>query len=180
MTNDEIRAIFREEMGTLKTELREEMGTLRIELREEMGTLKTELREEMGTLKTELREEMGTLRIELREEIHASETRMIRRVDGVQKNVIEIKGDLVVLGGKIDQCTQVLDEATVKIADMQESLFNLENKVDAYQAMHKQEILRIDAAISAVIQQVFELNRLLNAHIATPINKAHPGPDSAA
>lgn len=206
MTNEELRTILREEISGafvgFRGEMHEEMSAFRGEMREEIGAFKGEMREEMSSFKGEMRGEMSSFKGEMREEIHvaisASETRMVQHIDerllpvntrldsienrasGIQRNTLEIKGDLAVLGRKVDQCTQVLDETTIKIADMQHSLFNLENKVDTYQTTIKQEILRIDTAIQALVQQVFEMNRRLATHIATPWNKAHPDPNSAA
>lgn len=206
MTNEELRTILREEISGafvgFRGEMHEEMSAFRGEMREEIGAFKGEMREEMSSFKGEMRGEMSSFKDEMREEIHvaisASETRMVQHIDerllpvntrldsienrasGIQRNTLEIKGDLAVLGRKVDQCTQVLDETTIKIADMQHSLFNLENKVDTYQTTIKQEILRIDTAIQALVQQVFEMNRRLATHIATPWNKAHPDPNSAA
>ena len=196
------RGEMHEEMSAFRGEMREEIGAFKGEMREEMSSFKGEMRGEMSSFKGEMRGEMSSFKDEMREEIHvaisASETRMVQHIDerllpvntrldsienrasGIQRNTLEIKGDLAVLGRKVDQCTQVLDETTIKIADMQHSLFNLENKVDTYQTTIKQEILRIDTAIQALVQQVFEMNRRLATHIATPWNKAHPDPNSAA
>jgi chromosome segregation ATPase len=202
MTNDELRTILRDEIGGafvgLKDEVRDTLGVFRSEMREEMrdtlGVFRSEVREEMSTFKGEMREEMNTA-------IQAGETRMTQHIDQVQKNVLEVKGNVAlldqkvdtldhkinavdrrvtVLDRKVDQFSDVLNETTVTIADMQQSLFNLENKVDMYHATVKQEILRIDTAIQALVQQVFEMNRRLTTHIATPWNKAHPDPNSAA
>src|SRR5260370_268678 len=175
MTNDELRTILREEIGGAFVGFREEM------------------RDTLGVFRGEMREEMNAA-------IQASETRMTQRIEQVQKNVLEVKGNVAlldqkvgtldhkinavdrrvtVLDRKVDQFSDVLNETTVTIADMQQSLFNLENKVDTYHATVKQEILRIDTAIQALVQQVFEMNRRLTTHIATPWNKAHPDPNSA-
>ena len=224
MTNDEIRAMFREElggvvvlvkdeivrsrdemheeMGSFKSVVLEEMGSFKSVVLEEVGSFKSEMREEMGSFKSEMREEMGSFKSEVREEmgmaILASEARMIdhmnerllpvnnklgmveARAAAIQKHVIEIKGDLVNVGRKVDQCTQVLDETTMKVADMQQSLFNLENKVDTYQTNVKREILRIDTALQALVQQLSDMNRHLSVHISTSAKQAHPDPGAAA
>jgi len=63
---------------------------------------------------------------------------------------------------------------------MQQSMFNLENKVDTYHTSTKQGAVRSDAAVQEFGQQVLDLNHRLTNHIATPWNKAHPDPNSAA
>lgn len=123
----------------------------------------------------------------MREEMGSFKDEMTQRMDQMQKNMLEVKGNVAlldqkvgILDHKVTQCSEVLNETTIKIAEMQNGFYNLENKMDTFQIETKKEIQRIDAAIQALIQQVFDLNRRLNAHIATPWNKAHPDPNSAA
>ncbi|MGH2508268.1 MAG: hypothetical protein ACRDHZ_12830 [Ktedonobacteraceae bacterium] len=202
MTNDELMVVLREELvglqGRVREDVQEALGTFKVEMREEMRTFKVEMREEMRTFKVEMREEMqsslSTFRTEIRGEIHAtvqaSELRMTQRMDQMQKNILEIKGNVALLDNKVekldhkvDQFAFVLDETTIKIASMQNDLYNLENKLDTHIDMTthmKKDIQRIDIAVQSLVRQVFELDRRLLAHIATPWDKAHPGPNPAA
>lgn len=170
MSNDELRVIFREEIGGALVGFKEEV-------RGEMTAV-------LASFKGEMREEMAAV-------IQASEARMIQRIDQVQKNVLEVKGNVALLDQKldktanelgqrikevdqkVDQCSDVLNDVTIKIAEMQTSFYSLENKVDMFQSETRK-------AHQALSQQISETNRRLDEHIATPWNKTHPEPGSAA
>lgn len=169
MTNDEFMVILREELVGLQ-------GRVRDDVQEVLGVFKVEMREEMGAFRTEMRGEINTA-------VQASEARMTQRMDQMQQNILEIKGNVALLDNKVDQFSLVLDETTIKIASIQNDLYNLENKLDTHinvTMQMKQHMQHIDTAVQTLIQQVFDINRRLFAHIATPWDKAHPGPNSAA
>jgi chromosome segregation ATPase len=182
MTNDEMRALFREELGGV------------------VVLLKDEMREELGSFKSVVLEEVA--------HINQRIDQVDQRIDQVQKSVLEVKGNVAMLDQKVDileqkvslldqkvdvleqkvsvldqrvvildqrvtQCTEVLDEATVKIAELQQSFYNLGNRMDTFQKEAKKDN-------QALIQQIVEVNRRLDAHIATPWDKAHPSPGTAA
>jgi chromosome segregation ATPase len=158
MTNDELITVLRAELAGFQ-------GRIRDDVQEALGVFKVEMREEINTA------------------VQASEARMIQRMDQMQKNILEIKGNVALLDNKVDQFSLVLDETTTKIASIQNDLYNLENKLDTHinvTMQMKQHLQRIDTAVQTLTQQVFEINRRLFAHIATPWDKAHPGPNSAA
>jgi chromosome segregation ATPase len=153
MTNDELLAILREDLIGFKTEIREDL---------------------IG-FKTEIRGEINTA-------IQASEARMIERMDGigkrvdaVQESVREVKGDLVLLDNKVDQCVSLLGETVNKVAEQSQDLFNLENKMDNYHSVVRKDI-------QALAEQIAKTDKRLTNHINTPLNKAHPEaePGSAA
>jgi len=170
MTNDEMRAMFREELDGV------------------VVLLKDEMREELGSLKSMVLEEVA--------HINQRIDRVDQQTDQVQKSVLEVKGHVatldqkvnileqkvslldqkvgvlgqkvsvldqrvVILDQRIAQCTDALDEAAVKIAEMQQSLYNLENKMDSFQKEAKKDN-------QALVQQIVEMKRRLDAHIATP------------
>lgn len=187
MTNDELIVILRGEFagfqGRVRDDVQEALGVFKVEMREEIN-------ETLGSFKVEMRKEINTA-------VQASEARITQRMDQMQKNILEIKGNVALLDNKIeklehkvdqlehkvDQFSLVLDEATIKIASIQNDLYNLENKLDTHidVTMHmKQDIQRIDIAVQSLIQQVLEVNRRLLVHMATPWDKAHPGPNPAA
>lgn len=130
------------------------------------------------------------MRGEIHAAVQASEARMNLRFDQMQKNLLEVKGNVALLDSKVDkldhkvdQFALVLDETTIKIASMQNDIYNLENKLDTHiemTAQLKRDVQRIDATVQKLVQQIFELNRRLLLHIATPWDQAHPGPNPAA
>src|SRR5579883_1912852 len=175
MTNDEMRALFREELGGV------------------VVLLKDEMREELGSFKSVVLEEVAHINQRI-DQVDQRIDQVDQRIDQVQKSVLEVKGNVAMLDQKVDileqkvsvldqrvvildqrvtQCTEVLDEATVKIAELQQSFYNLENKMDTFQKEAKKDN-------QALIQQIVEVNRRLDAHIATPWDKAHPNPGTAA
>src|SRR5579883_540747 len=189
MTNDEMRALFREELGGV------------------VVLLKDEMREELGSFKSVVLEEVAHINQRI-DQVDQRIDRVDQRIDQVQKSVLEVKGNVAMLDQKVDileqkvslldqkvdvleqkvsvldqrvvildqrvtQCTEVLDEATVKIAELQQSFYNLGNRMDTFQKEAKKDN-------QALIQQIVEVNRRLDAHIATPWDKAHPSPGTAA
>jgi chromosome segregation ATPase len=200
MADDETRVFLREELGTA-------FGEMRTFFREELGTAFVVFR---GEVQAAIQTAIQASEERMQAAIQASEERMQaaiqatnQHVDQVQQNVLELKGNVALLDqkvdrldhkvnelegrigglerrvdaldGKVGQMADVLDEVTVKFADMQQTMFNLENKVDTYHTTIKQDVTRADATV-----QVLDLNHRLTNHIATPWNKAHPDPNSAA
>ena len=207
MTNDELRTILREELDGALVGFRGEINAAvsasetRVIQRMDEGLLPIDGR--LGNVEDRLGGMEGHMaRMEVRmDDMESSmggmETRMSRmevhmdgtegrlsgvesRTGAIQKHFREIKGDLAGVDKKLDQCTQVLDEAVTKITDAQQSLFNLENKVDAHYATIRREIIRIDTAIEALMRQMLDISRRLNAHITTSWNQAHPNPNATA
>lgn len=187
MTSDEMRTFFREEINTAFTVFRGEIHSA-IQASEERIIQRVDQR-------------IDVVQQDLNQRIDVVQQDLNQRIDVVQQSVLEVKGNVALLDQKVDkldhkvnvldskvgalerkveQVSEVLDEATVKIADMQQAMFNLENKVDTYHAAMKQDVLRTDATTQVLSQQVLDLNHRLTTHIATPWNKAHPDPNSAA
>ena|SRR5579885_1500050 len=165
MTNDEMRAMFREELGGVVVLLKDEM-------REEMGSFKSVVLEEVAHINQRI--DQVDQRID---QVDQRIDRVDQRIDQVQKSVLEVKGNVAMLDQKVDileqkvslldqkvdvleqkvsvldqrvvildqrvtQCANVLDEVTVKIAEMQQSFYNLENKMDPFRKKRRRIIKR--------------------------------------
>jgi len=96
----------------LRTILREEIGGAFVGFREEMNSFKGEVNTSFSAFKSEMREEMNTA-------IQASETRMTlhmdQRIDQVQKNVLEVKGNVALLDQKVDTVSRNSDQSATDL-----------------------------------------------------------------
>jgi chromosome segregation ATPase len=175
MTNDEMRAMFREELGgvvvLLKDEMREELGSFKSVVLEEVAHINQRIDQ---VQKSVLEVKGNVAMLDQKVDILEQKVSLLdQKVDVLEQKVSVLDQRVVILDQRVTQCTDVLDEATVKIAEMQQSFCNLENKMDTFQKEAKKDN-------QALIQQIVEVNRRLDAHIATPWDKAHPSPGTAA
>jgi hypothetical protein len=120
-------------------------------------------------------DELSALRALIREEInaaaYASEVRLgerLARVEFVQKQMVV----------NLAQVGSVLDEATIKINDLQKSQIALETKVEENTASIKRDIQKLNYSVRSfmdnMVDAVSGITMRFSMHKDTPINDAHP------
>jgi chromosome segregation ATPase len=183
MTSDELsalRALIREEINaaTFASEVRlgeridgvgERVDQVEHRLGERIDGVDERLarvEERIGNLETtvgSMDERMGNL-----ETTVASMGERLARVEFVQKQ----------MGINLVQVTTILDEATVKINDIQRSQIALETKVEENTASIKRDIQKLNYSVRSfmdnMIDAVSGITMQFSMHKDTPINDAHP------
>ena len=84
-----LEGALRGEMAEMETRLRAEIAAMGDGLRGEMADMATALRGEMAEMATTLRGEMATMEERLREEMHALHGIAMRRIDRLEKSVVD-------------------------------------------------------------------------------------------
>ncbi len=148
-------------------------------------------------------DEQSALRAMLREEVnaavYASEQRLGERMDRVAQQMDNLETTVASMGERMDrleermtrvefvqkqmavnlvQVASVLDEATIKINDIQRSQIALETKVEENTTSIKRDIQKLNYSVRSfmdnMIDAVAGITTRLSMHRDTPINDAHP------
>jgi chromosome segregation ATPase len=141
-------------------------------------------------------DEQSALRAMLREEInaavYASEQRLGERIDKLETTVDKLEMTVASMGERLArvefvqkqmtvnlvQVASVLDEATVKINDLQRSQVALETKVEENTASLKRDLQKLNYSVRGfmdnMIDAVAGITMRLDMHRDTPLNDAHP------
>jgi chromosome segregation ATPase len=127
-----------------------------------------------ATLRTLIREEINAAlyasEVRLREEITASEQHLGKRLDGIEERLHRAEDLQMRMGTNLAKMGTVLEEATIKINELQMSFIALDQKVDGIKREIQQLFYRADTAEEAISG----LSHRLKLHQDTPINEAHP------
>ncbi len=152
-------------------------------------------------------DEQSALRAMLREEVnaavYASEQRLGERMDRVAQQMDNLETTVASMGERMDrleermtrvefvqkqmavnlvQVASVLDEATIKINDIQKSQIALETKVEENTASLRRDIQKLNYTVRGFMDTVTDaiggMGMRLDLHRNTPIEDAHP--ESAA
>ncbi len=102
----------------------------------------------------------------------------------MQVDFAEIKIEIMKLRRELGQVISVLEEATVKINELQRSQQTLETRVEENILALRRDMFRIYELMESNEKDFLEATRALvirlELHENTPIDKAHPRPYSAA
>jgi len=134
-------------------------------------------------------DEQNALRAMLREEInaavYASEQRLGERIDKLETTVASMGERLArvefvqkQMTVNLVQVASVLDEATIKINDLQRSQVALETKVEENTASLKRDLQKLNYSVRGfmdnMIDAVAGITMRFDMHRDTPLNDAHP------
>jgi len=134
-------------------------------------------------------DEQNALRAMLREEVnaavYASEQRISERLDQVTERLTGVEERLsraeVIqkqMAVNLVQLSTVLDEATIKINELQMSQIALEQKVEENTGALKRDIQKLTYTVRGFMDNVTDsiagITVRLDMHKDTPINEAHP------
>jgi len=130
--------------------------------------------DELAALRTLVREEINAAvyasEVRLREEIGASEQRLGKRLDGIEERLHRAEMLQTQMGANLAKMGTVLEEATIKINELQMSYIALDQKVEGIKHDIQKLIYRVDTAEEAVSGLALQLKM----HRDTRINEAHP------
>ncbi len=163
--------------------------------------------EELAAIRTIMREETNTseqrIRVLMREEVnaavYASEQRLGGRLDRMDERFAQVDERFSQMDQRLNgmderlhrtevlqkqmaanlaQLGFVLDEATVKINELQMGQIKLENKLQENTDMLKRDMQKLTYVVYGFMDNITEtvggISRRLDTHINTPINQAHP------
>jgi chromosome segregation ATPase len=164
---------------------------------DELSALRAMLREEINAAvyasEQRLREEINAtayaseqrLREEINAAVYASEQRLGERIDELKTTVGSMNERLArvefvqkQMTVNLVQVASVLDEATIKINDLQRSQVALETKVEENTASLKRDLQKLNYSVRGfmdnMIDAVAGITMRLDMHKDTPLNDAHP------
>lgn len=127
-------------------------------------------------------DEQNALRVMLREEVnaavYASEQRLGERLDGLDARLSRVETVQKQMAVNLAQVASVLDEATIKINELQMSQIALERKVEENTGTLKRDIQKLTYTVHSFMDNVTDsiggITLRLNMHKDTPIDEAHP------
>ncbi len=141
-------------------------------------------------------DEQNALRAMLREEVnaavYASEQRLGERLDQMSEQLTGVEGRLTGVEERLSRAeviqkqmavnlvkvSTVLDEATIKINELQMSQIALEQKVEENTGTLKRDIQKLTYTVRGFMDNVTDaiagITVRLDMHKDTPINEAHP------
>src|SRR5712692_6320498 len=141
--------------------------------------------DEQNALRAMLREEVNTA-------VYASEQRMAERLTGVEGRLTGVEGRLNGVEERLSRAeviqkqmavnlvkvSTVLDEATIKINELQMSQIALEQRVEENTGTLKRDIQKLTYTVRGFMDNVTDaiagITVRLDMHKDTPINEAHP------
>ncbi len=141
--------------------------------------------DEQNALRAMLREEVNTA-------VYASEQRLGERLDQMSEQLTGVEGRLTGVEERLSRAeviqkqmavnlvkvSTVLDEATIKINELQMSQIALEQKVEENTGTLKRDIQKLTYTVRGFMDNVTDaiagITVRLDMHKDTPINEAHP------
>jgi len=141
--------------------------------------------DEQNALRAMLREEVNTA-------VYASEQRLGERLDQMSERLTGVEGRLTGVEERLSRAeviqkqmavnlvkvSTVLDEATIKINELQMSQIALEQKVEENTGTLKRDIQKLTYTVRGFMDNVTDaiagITVRLDMHKDTPINEAHP------
>ena len=141
--------------------------------------------DEQNALRAMLREEVNTA-------VYASEQRLGERLDQMSEQLTGVEGRLTGVEERLSRAeviqkqmavnlvkvSTVLDEATIKINELQMSQIALEQKVEENTGTLKRDMQKLTYTVRGFMDNVTDaiagITVRLDMHKDTPINEAHP------
>lgn len=141
--------------------------------------------DEQNALRAMLREEVNTA-------VYASEQRLGERLDQMSERLTGVEGRLTGVEERLSRAeviqkqmavnlvkvSTVLDEATIKINELQMSQIALEQRVEENTGTLKRDIQKLTYTVRGFMDNVTDaiagITVRLDMHKDTPINEAHP------
>ncbi len=141
--------------------------------------------DEQNALRAMLREEVNTA-------VYASEQRLGERLDQMSERLTGVEGRLTGVEERLSRAeviqkqmavnlvkvSTVLDEATIKINELQMSQIALEQKVEENTGTLKRDMQKLTYTVRGFMDNVTDaiagITVRLDMHKDTPINEAHP------
>ena len=159
----------------------DEQSALRAMLREEINAAVYASEQRLG----ERIDKLDMLGEEINAAVYASEQRLGERIDKLETTVASMGERLArvefvqkQMTVNLVQVASVLDEATVKINDLQRSQVALETKVEENTASLKRDLQKLNYSVRGfmdnMIDAVAGITMRLDMHRDTPLNDAHP------